>query len=183
MTPPSRRSNGNIVASMAWSLHAIEQTQEWEHHRVDGVGRPKFDVHTGLPASRGWRGSTWPIYRPPRRTSPRCPRRRCGGTHGIGPVSSPLRRLTARLLSRDRRTTWPAPWSRTTSIEPTASPKWARPRCAIAVRREGVLGVSDGAPAAPPAPRAGSFGRRRSRRRAAARSAATSRAWRGVGWR
>ena len=29
----------------AWKLHAIEQTQL---HRVDGVGRPKFDFHAGL---------------------------------------------------------------------------------------------------------------------------------------
>ena len=38
--PSSRRRNGNIVASMAWGLHAIEQTQLRKHHRVDGVGRP-----------------------------------------------------------------------------------------------------------------------------------------------
>ena len=30
-----------IVASMAWKRHAIEQS------RVDGVGRLKFDFHTG----------------------------------------------------------------------------------------------------------------------------------------
>ena len=29
------------------SLHAIEQTQLRRQHRVDGVGRPTFDVHTG----------------------------------------------------------------------------------------------------------------------------------------
>ena len=28
-------------------LHAIEQTQLRRQHRVDGVGRPKFDFHTG----------------------------------------------------------------------------------------------------------------------------------------
>ena len=32
---------------MAWKLHAIEQTQLRRQHRVDGVGRPKFDFHTG----------------------------------------------------------------------------------------------------------------------------------------
>ena len=32
---------------MAWKLHAIEQTQLRRQHRVDGVGRPKFDIHTG----------------------------------------------------------------------------------------------------------------------------------------
>ena len=31
---------------MAWKLHAIEQTQLQRQHRVDGVGRPKFDFHT-----------------------------------------------------------------------------------------------------------------------------------------
>ena len=30
---------------MAWKLHAIEQTQLRRQHRVDGVGRPKFDSH------------------------------------------------------------------------------------------------------------------------------------------
>ena len=34
------------LASMAWNLHAIEQM------RVDGVGRPNFDFHTGG-SSRG----------------------------------------------------------------------------------------------------------------------------------
>ena len=28
-------------------LHAIEQMQLRRQHRVDGVGRPKFDSHTG----------------------------------------------------------------------------------------------------------------------------------------
>ena len=32
---------------MAWNLDAIEQTQLWRQHRVDGVGRLKFDFHTG----------------------------------------------------------------------------------------------------------------------------------------
>ena len=30
------------------SLHAIEQTRLRRQHRVDGVGRPKFDFHTGI---------------------------------------------------------------------------------------------------------------------------------------
>ena len=34
------------AASMAWKLHAIEQTQLRRQHRDDGVGRPKFDFHT-----------------------------------------------------------------------------------------------------------------------------------------
>ena len=29
------------------NLHAIEQMQLQRQHRVDGVGRPKFDFHTG----------------------------------------------------------------------------------------------------------------------------------------
>ena len=33
---------------MAWNFHAIEQTQLRRKYRVDGVGRPKFDFHTGL---------------------------------------------------------------------------------------------------------------------------------------
>ena len=32
---------------MAWKLYAIEQTQLRRQSRVDGVGRPKFDFHTG----------------------------------------------------------------------------------------------------------------------------------------
>ena len=31
-----------------WKFHAIEQTQLRRKYRVDGVGRPKFDVHTGF---------------------------------------------------------------------------------------------------------------------------------------
>ena len=30
-----------------WNFHAIEQTQLRRKYRVDGVGRPKFDFHTG----------------------------------------------------------------------------------------------------------------------------------------
>ena len=41
--PPQLRGD---VASMAWNLHAIEQTQSRERRRVDGVGRLKFDSHT-----------------------------------------------------------------------------------------------------------------------------------------
>ena len=32
---------------MALNRHAVEQTQLRRQHRVDGVGRPKFDFHTG----------------------------------------------------------------------------------------------------------------------------------------
>ena len=32
---------------MAWNLDAVEQTQLLRQHRVDGVGRAKFDFHTG----------------------------------------------------------------------------------------------------------------------------------------
>ena len=45
-------SHGDDVAPMAWKLHAIEQTQLRRKCRVDGVGRPKFDFHTG--SSRRW---------------------------------------------------------------------------------------------------------------------------------
>ena len=38
---------GDNVASMAWKLHAIEQTELRRKYRADGVGRPKFDFHTG----------------------------------------------------------------------------------------------------------------------------------------
>ena len=40
--------HGDDVASMAWKLHAIEQTQLRRKYRVDGVGRPKFDFHAVL---------------------------------------------------------------------------------------------------------------------------------------
>ena len=36
----------DIVGDLA-NLHAIEQTQLWGECRVDGVGRPIFDFHTG----------------------------------------------------------------------------------------------------------------------------------------
>ena len=49
--PSSRRRNGGNLASMAWKLHAIEQIQLRGRHRVDGVGRPKFDSHAGEYAS------------------------------------------------------------------------------------------------------------------------------------
>ena len=42
----SRRSHGDIVASMAWILHAIEQMQLRRQHRADGVGRPELNSHT-----------------------------------------------------------------------------------------------------------------------------------------
>jgi hypothetical protein len=34
-----------------FNLHSIEQTQSPERHRVDGVGRSKFDFHIGLTRS------------------------------------------------------------------------------------------------------------------------------------
>ena len=37
---------------MAWKLNAME-TRLRRQHRVDGVGRPKFDFHTGVAAPRG----------------------------------------------------------------------------------------------------------------------------------
>ena len=45
-TSTSELGYGHDVASMAWNRHAIEQTQLRRRHCVDGVGRPKFDVHT-----------------------------------------------------------------------------------------------------------------------------------------
>ena len=36
-------------------LHAIEQTQLRRQHRVDGVGRPKFDFHTQVAANKARR--------------------------------------------------------------------------------------------------------------------------------
>ena len=73
------------------SLHAIEQTQLRRQHRVDGVGRPKFDFRAGrhLPASfrsrphsrSGRRGPTrWPCpARPCTASSPRRPPAPCDG--------------------------------------------------------------------------------------------------------
>ena len=49
-TPSSRRGNGGNLASMALALHAVKQMQLRGRRRVDGVGRPKSDSHTG---SRG----------------------------------------------------------------------------------------------------------------------------------
>ena len=45
--------HGDDVASMAWKLHAIEQMQLRRRYRVDGVGRPKFDFHTGAAPQQG----------------------------------------------------------------------------------------------------------------------------------
>jgi hypothetical protein len=44
-----------ILFTMAWKLHTIEQTQLRRQHLVDGVGRPKFDFHTGQRHSYGLR--------------------------------------------------------------------------------------------------------------------------------
>ena len=41
-----RKLCGNQPVS--WLPHAIEQTQLRRKYRVDGVGRPKFDFHTGV---------------------------------------------------------------------------------------------------------------------------------------
>ena len=46
---------------MAWKLHAIEQTQLRRQHRVDGVGRPKFDLHTGTDDDRSRDDATAPL--------------------------------------------------------------------------------------------------------------------------
>ena len=51
--PAGSSGHGDDVASMAWKLHAIEQTQLRRKSRVDGVGRPKFDFHTGRLAAGG----------------------------------------------------------------------------------------------------------------------------------
>jgi hypothetical protein len=41
-------------------LHAIEQTQLRRQHRVDGVGRLKFDFHTGVNAViRTYKSHAW----------------------------------------------------------------------------------------------------------------------------
>ena len=45
------RSRDN-VASTAWKLHAIEQTQLRSQYRVDGVGRLKFDFHAASDSPR-----------------------------------------------------------------------------------------------------------------------------------
>ena len=37
------------------NLYAIEQTQLWRQHRVDGVGRQKFDFHTQVAANKARR--------------------------------------------------------------------------------------------------------------------------------
>ena len=43
---PENYCGGNL-ASMAWNLRAIEHMLLRGRRRVDGVGRPKFDFHTG----------------------------------------------------------------------------------------------------------------------------------------
>ena len=44
---PVWKSTSELPSSMASNRHAIEQTQLRRQHRVDGVGLPKFDFHTG----------------------------------------------------------------------------------------------------------------------------------------
>ena len=57
-SPSSRRRNGGNLASMAWKLHAIEQTQEWRQPRVDGVEAPRHLADAGMEAtSHRWRGA------------------------------------------------------------------------------------------------------------------------------
>ena len=62
LKPSNRRGHGDNVASMAWNLHAIEQMQLRGRRRVDGVGRPKFDFHTGAahPETPAGRRARWP---------------------------------------------------------------------------------------------------------------------------
>ena len=36
------------IAETSVRLHAIEQTRSWEQRRDEGVGRLKFDFHTGI---------------------------------------------------------------------------------------------------------------------------------------
>ena len=40
--------NLHTIASMAYKLHAIEQTQSQGQCRVDGLRRLKFDFYTGV---------------------------------------------------------------------------------------------------------------------------------------
>ena len=44
-----------------WKFHVIEQTQLRRQHRVDGVGRPKFDLHTGADDDRSRDDATAPL--------------------------------------------------------------------------------------------------------------------------
>jgi hypothetical protein len=61
------RSNEIIVASMAWNLDAIEQTQLRRQHRVDGVGRLKFYISTQVkvPVGAVWKLLPWNRGLPP----------------------------------------------------------------------------------------------------------------------
>ena len=46
-TPTTSVPGSAVLARVEINLHAIEPTQLRRQHRVDGVGRPEFDVHTG----------------------------------------------------------------------------------------------------------------------------------------
>ena len=46
-TPTTSVPGSAVLARVEINLHAIEPTQLRRQHRVDGVGRPKFDFHTG----------------------------------------------------------------------------------------------------------------------------------------
>ena len=77
--PSCVESNSELVilASMACNLHAIEQMQLRGRRRVDGVGRPKFDFHTGYGAAGSIQLATQPTKRRRRLTAP--PERTCSG--------------------------------------------------------------------------------------------------------
>ncbi len=104
---PENYCGGNL-ASMAWNLRAIEHMLLRGRRRVDGVGRPKFDFHTGRRKMRSssassarkrrrirfrWRG------RKLRSVGPGAKLRRSGCSN----TRQPSRVLTTRLVSRSKR--------------------------------------------------------------------------------
>ena len=68
---PSHAQVGALMAEAAfakfescaavWKFHVIEQTQLRRQHRVDGVGHPKFDLHTGADDDRSRDDATAPL--------------------------------------------------------------------------------------------------------------------------
>ena len=65
---PGRRAHGRgglrqvrELRRPVWKFHVIEQTQLRRQHRVDGVGRPKFDLHTGADDDRSRDDATAPL--------------------------------------------------------------------------------------------------------------------------
>ena len=51
---------------MAWNLDAIEQTQLWRQHRVDGVGRLNFVfTQVKVPVGAVWKLLPWNRGLPP----------------------------------------------------------------------------------------------------------------------